>query len=393
MTNRTEKMASLHAGWRLELLAQSPALSETRHLDTWIPDTSILWYLILLINDFGDLNGHLCCLPPTTTAPPLLPPSYPSQYYSSTTTTLVLLLLLLLLRMASANCKSPRNEKSALTMDSLSASLFPPLALTYIPCCYSPSSFALSCDLSSTTTSTEDTPPPFSLPSSPLLHLQHHHTCLRCRLQLPAPQLSTESISPPHLSQISIAFSIRSPILENEHNTFVNHQKSNFPQTHVGCLDLFCKAMSGAVNWLSLIYVGCKDIFANLCLDCQFLKLQNISQKSTSQLILGLAKKNNFKVLLGIHLFWDFKPMHFLAPDVSIATVTFFCKLMAHICTATHCTSHFQCNMSEITCHLAVNYFKNKQTNKCPSQATSTCNFDLIQTSSRCLPIGFILAF
>ena len=60
------------------------------------------------------------------------------------------------------------------------------------------------------------------------------------------------------------------------------------------------------------------------------LKLQNISQKSTSQLILGLAKKNNFKVLLGIHLFWDFKPMHFLAPDVSIATVTFFCKLMAN---------------------------------------------------------------
>ena len=230
--------------------------------------------------------------------------------------------------MASANCKSPRNEKSALTMDSPSASLFPPLALTYIPCCYSPSSFALSCDLSSTTTSTEDTPPPFSLPSSPLLHLQHHHTCLRCRLQLPAPQLSTESISPPHLSQISIAFSIRSPILENEHNTFVNHQKSNFPQTHVGCLDLFCKAMSGAVNWLSLIYVGCKDIFANLCLDCQFLKLQNISQKSTSQLILGLAK--NFKVLLGFYLFWDFKPMHFLAPDVSIATVTFFCKLMAN---------------------------------------------------------------
>ena len=91
-------MASLHAGRRLELLAQSPALSETRHLDTWIPDTSILRYLILLINDFGDLNGHLCCLPPTTTAPPLLPPSYPSQYYSSTTTTLVPLLLLLLLR-------------------------------------------------------------------------------------------------------------------------------------------------------------------------------------------------------------------------------------------------------------------------------------------------------
>jgi len=34
-------------------------------------------------------------------------------------------------------------------MDSPSASLSPPLALTYIPCCYSPSSLALSCDLSS----------------------------------------------------------------------------------------------------------------------------------------------------------------------------------------------------------------------------------------------------
>ena len=105
-------------------------------------------------------------------------------------------------------------KKSALTMDSPSASLFPPLALTYIPCCYSPSSFALSCDLSSTTTSTEDTPPPFSLPSSPLLHLQHHHTCLRCRLQLPAPQLSTESISPPHLSQISIVLAFGVPYLK-----------------------------------------------------------------------------------------------------------------------------------------------------------------------------------
>ena len=99
-------------------------------------------------------------------------------------------------------------------MDSLSASLFPPLALTYIPCCYSPSSFALSCDLSSTTTSTEDTPPPFSLPSSPLLHLQHHHTCLRCRLQLPAPQLSSETISPPHLSQISIVLAFGVPYLK-----------------------------------------------------------------------------------------------------------------------------------------------------------------------------------
>ena len=111
-------------------------------------------------------------------------------------------------------------------------------------------------------------------------------------------------------------------------NTFVNHQKSNFPQTHVGCLDLFCKAMSGAVNWLSINLCWMQGYFANLCLDCQFLKLQNISQKSTSQLILGLAK--NFKVLLGFYLFWDFKPMHFLAPDVSIATVTFFCKLMAN---------------------------------------------------------------
>lgn len=131
-------------------------------------------------------------------------------------------------------------------------------------------------------------------------------------------------------------------------------------------------------------------IFCKFMSGLSILKLQNISQKSMSQLILGLAK--NFKVLLGIYVFWDFKPMHFLAPEVSIATVTFFCKLMAHICTATHCTSHFQCHMSESTCHLPVNYFKNKQTNKCPSQATSTCNFDLIQTSSRCLPIGFILA-
>ena len=125
----------------------------------------------------------------------------------------------------------------------------------------------------------------------------------------------------------------------------------------------------------------CQLAVINLCwmqgYFCKFmsglsiLKLQNISQKSTSQLILGLAK--NFKVLLGFYLFWDFKPMHFLAPDVSIATVTFFCKLMAHICTATHCTSHFQCHMSEITCHLAVNYFKNKQTNvlhKRPQLAT-----------------------
>ena len=84
----------------------------------------------------------------------------------------------------------------------------------------------------------------------------------------------------------------------------------------------------------------CQLAVINLCwmqgYFCKFmsglsiLKLQNISQKSTSQLILGLAKKNNFKVLLGIHLFWDFKPRHFLAPDVSIATVTFFCKLMAN---------------------------------------------------------------
>ena len=40
-------------------------------------------------------------------------------------------------------------KKSALTMDSPSASLFPPLALMYTPCCYSPSSLALSRDLSS----------------------------------------------------------------------------------------------------------------------------------------------------------------------------------------------------------------------------------------------------
>jgi len=40
-------------------------------------------------------------------------------------------------------------KKSALTMDSPSASLFPPLALTYIPCCYSPSSlpFPATCPL------------------------------------------------------------------------------------------------------------------------------------------------------------------------------------------------------------------------------------------------------
>ena len=93
-------------------------------------------------------------------------------------------------------------------------------------------------------------------------------------------------------------------------------------------LGSFCKAMSGVVNWLSINLCWMQGYFANLCLDCQFLKLQNISQKSTSQLILGLAK--NFKVLLGFYLFWDFKPMHFLAPDVSIATVTFFCKLMAN---------------------------------------------------------------
>ena len=82
----------------------------------------------------------------------------------------------------------------------------------------------------------------------------------------------------------------------------------------------------------------CQLAVINLCwmqgYFCKFmsglsiLKLQNISQKSTSQLILGLAKY--FKVLLGFYLFWDFKPMHFLAPDVSIATVTFFCKLMAN---------------------------------------------------------------
>ena len=69
-------------------------------------------------------------------------------------------------------------------------------------------------------------------------------------------------------------------------------------------------------------------IFCKFMSGLSILKLQNISQKSTSQLILGLAK--NFKVLLGFYLFWDFKPMHFLAPDVSIATVTFFCKLMAN---------------------------------------------------------------
>ena len=88
--------------------------------------------------------------------------------------------------------------------------------------------------------------------------------------------------------------------------------------------------MSGAVNWLSINLCWMQGYFCKFMSGLSILKLQNISQKSTSQLILGLAKKNNFKVLLGIHLFWDFKPRHFLAPDVSIATVTFFCKFMAN---------------------------------------------------------------
>ena len=45
----------------LTLLTPALEILILRYFDTRIPDT--------LINDFGDLNGHLCCLPPTTTAP------------------------------------------------------------------------------------------------------------------------------------------------------------------------------------------------------------------------------------------------------------------------------------------------------------------------------------
>ena len=82
-------------------------------------------------------------------------------------------------------------------MDSPSASLFPPLALTYIPCCYSPSSFLRPVLLPLMPLA----PAPVDVPGPAAHHQQHHHSCLRCRLQLPAavpvPRPSS-SPAPPH---------------------------------------------------------------------------------------------------------------------------------------------------------------------------------------------------
>ena len=112
-------------------------------------------------------------------------------------------------------------------MDSPSASLFPPLALTYIPCCYSPSSFLRPVLLPLMPLA----PAPVDVPGPAAHHQQHHHSCLRCLLQLPAAVpvpphhhqhnhiaavssllnnylLPTQPLSPPYVSQISIVFSI-----------------------------------------------------------------------------------------------------------------------------------------------------------------------------------------
>ena len=82
-----QKMASLHAGWRLELLAQSPALSETRHLDTWILDTSILQYLEIWYFWSTTSWRHAPSLPVWPPTPPPLPALLTTSHLATTTST------------------------------------------------------------------------------------------------------------------------------------------------------------------------------------------------------------------------------------------------------------------------------------------------------------------
>ena len=82
-----QKMASLHAGWRLELLAQSPALSETRHLDTWILDTSILRYLEIWYFWSTTSWRHAPSLPVWPPTPPPLPALLTTSHLATTTST------------------------------------------------------------------------------------------------------------------------------------------------------------------------------------------------------------------------------------------------------------------------------------------------------------------
>ena len=102
-------------------------------------------------------------------------------------------------------------KKSALTMDSPSASLFPPLALTYIPCCYSPSSFLRPVLLPLMPLA----PAPVDVPGPAAHHQQHH--------------LPTQPLSPPYVSQISIVFSIIVLQLKLYHHHGLIYQRIRVP--------------------------------------------------------------------------------------------------------------------------------------------------------------------
>ena len=122
-------------------------------------------------------------------------------------------------------------------MDSPSASLFPPLALTYIPCCYSPSSFlrpvllplmprlmflALPLITNSTTTlafAASSSFLPLYLSPTPHHH-QHNHIAAVSSL-LNNYLLPTQPLSPPYVSQISIVFSIIELQPKSYHHGFI----------------------------------------------------------------------------------------------------------------------------------------------------------------------------